>query len=525
MKEQEAIVRMLADPASYPRRPDAVEHVQTHISHVFLAGAYVYKLKKAVTFPFLDFAPLAAREHFCREEVRLNRRLAPDVYLGVVPITRESTGGLALGGDGAVVDWVVHMRRLPVDRSLAALVERGEASAETLAAVARRIACFHGGAEVVEGADPEWLRTAWDENLDETIAAAGRMLAPEDAAVLRDFGWTFVGRHATVLQARAPRGRLREGHGDLRTDHVYVLERPSGPDADAIPPGIHIVDCIEFSEAFRRIDVAADVSFLAMELEGLGRTDLARAFVHAYADATEDSLVPTLATYYAAHRALVRAKVEALTSAEAEVDAAERTAAATRARAKLALAARFAWRSGDPVVIACAGLSGTGKSTVAAMLAAATGFRVVSSDVLRKADTAHTTPDYGAAARGGVYAELRREVEKSLAGDESVIADATFVLRAERDRLACAVGGYGRRWLFVECTASDAVVRARLAARDRSSVSDARLEVHLAQRADHDPFGPDEVVLTIDTSAGDVRTALVPPLWAWRQGRPVGRRA
>jgi hypothetical protein len=518
--EQEAIVRALADPASHADRPARVEHVQTHVSHVFLAGPNVYKLKKAVTFPFLDFAPLAAREHFCREEVRLNRRLAPDVYVGVLPITRTATGGVALGGDGPVADWVVHMRRLPADRSLAELIARGEATVAMLTAVAGRLARFHAGAEVVEGADPDRLRAVWDENLDETIDVVGHMLAPEDAAVLRDFGNTFVDRHETVLRARGPRGRVREGHGDLRTDHVYVLERPSG----TVPPGIHVVDCVEFSRAFRTVDVAADVAFLAMEIESLDRPDLARAFLRAYAEATADPLVPALATYYAAHRALVRAKVEALASREAEVGATDRAAAADRARAKLALAIRFAWRSGEPVVIACAGLSGTGKSTVATMLSATTGFRVVSTDVLRKADVPRRMPDYGAAARGAVYAELRRQVERALAADDSVIADATFLTRPERDRLARSVRGYGRRWLFVECTASEAIVRVRLDARDRSSVSDARFDVYLAQRDARDAFGADEPVIVVDTShGGAVRADLVPRLWAWRQGRPVAR--
>jgi hypothetical protein len=521
IREQEAVVRALRAPESYPGRPGRVEHLQTHVSHVFLAGDDVYKLKKAVRFPFLDFSTLAARERFCREEVRLNRRLAPDVYLGVVPVTRTEAGGVELGGRGEPVDWLVHMRRLPADRTLAAMVERGEAAPETLAAVARHMARFHAAAAPADGGDPERLAAAWDENLAGARGFVGRALAAEDAALLADFGTSFVARHEAVLRARAGRGRVRDGHGDLRAEHVYVLGGAHG----AIPAGIHVVDCVEFSPAFRAVDVAADVAFLVMELEALARPDLASAFVRAYADAADDRLVPALVPYYACHRAIVRGKVEALASDEAEVPPAERQAAAERARARFALACRFAWRSGEPVVIACAGLSGGGKSTIAAVLAAATGFPVLASDVLRK--EGGRTAEYAAPARAAVYGRLRRAVEARLVAGESVIADATFLERAERDRLARLARAYGRRCVFVECSVDEAVARARLERRDGSSVSDARVDVYLRQRALADPFGDDEPVVGVDTGgdAAAIRADLLPRLWAWRQGRPAARRA
>jgi hypothetical protein len=521
---QAAIVAALERPAAYPHAAPDVTHVQTHISHVFLVGLHAYKMKKAVVFPFLDFGTRAAREHFCREEVRLNRRLASGIYLDVLPVVRAQ-GSFVVGGAGEPVDWLVHMVRLPAERSLVALVRARAVSGPTLATLAARLARFHAEAPVVAGGTLEMLTTVWNDNLDGVRPFVGRHLAEEEFEVLADFGATFVTRHDAVLRARPQLGHVREGHGDLRADHVYVLDEAiEVPGLAPVPPGIHVVDCIEFSATFRAIDVAADVSFLAMELEQMDRKDLADAFVRAYAETANDQLVPALIPYYACHRATVRGKVEALACEEPELGDEERAAAAARARVGFVVAGRFAWRSGDPVVIACAGLSGTGKSTVAAALGAATGFDVVSSDVLRKlAPSSATQPLYAAAARRATYARVRREVERLLAAGNSVIVDATLTSRAERDRLARSARGYGRRWLFVQTTADEAVIRRRLDARDHRSVSDARWDVYLRQRDEHDGFVEGEPVLTIDTTAGmaSERARLLRSLWAWRQNRPV----
>jgi aminoglycoside phosphotransferase family enzyme/predicted kinase len=521
---QERVVRLLADPGTYPPGIGEVTHLQTHISHVFLAGPYAYKLKKGVVFPFLDFGTPASREHFCREELRLNRRLAAPVYLDVLPIV-ASDAGLRLGGRGAPVDWVVRMRRLPADRTLGALLARKAVDAATVERLAAHLAAFHAAVPPAPGGDPERLLVDWRENLDGVRAMVGELLAAEDYDVLADFGPTYLVRHDAVLRARVQLGHVRDGHGDLRMDHVYVLAESLPPlaDAPAVPAGLYVVDCLEFSPALRAVDVAADLSFLAMELEALGHAAHARALVAAYAEAAGDSLVPALIPFHACHRAIVRGKVEGLTAGETGIPAVERAAARERARRQFAVAGRFAWRSGDPVVVACTGLSGTGKSALAAMLAAAAGFEVASSDVLRRQVIPAGEARYTVAARAAVYARLRREVETALGAGQSVVVDATFLSRAERDRLARTVRAYGRRHLFVACEADQAVVRRRLEARDVASVSDARWETHLAQRREQDAFGTDEPVLRLDTTGTlpEVRRTLLPRLWAWRQGRPI----
>lgn len=520
---QDEVTAFLGDRRTHPGGGEVV-HVQTHISHVFLAGSFVYKLKKAVRFPFLDFGTIAARERFCREEVALNRRLSPSVYLGVLPITRAG-GSLRLGGDGEPVDWVVKMRRLPSDRRLGAMVEADAVPEEVVERVAGVIARFHAAAPVVEGGAPEALERAWTENLEGVRPLAGRALGGEDVDVLDDFGRTFVVRHDSVLRARPSLGHVRDGHGDLRADHVYVLDDPL-PALDGAPPvraGLHIVDCIEFSSEFRAIDVAADVAFLAMDLRALGRGDLSERFVRAYADATGDRLVEALVPYYACHRATVRGKVEALAADEPEVAPDERRRASGRAVAALALACRYAWSSGDPVVVACTGLSGTGKSAVASLVGEVTGWRVASSDVVRKTMGMPPERRYEPAAVAAVYGMLRGAVEEALGARASLVVDATFLARHERDALARTAHGLGARHVFVECVTDEALVRRRLDARPADAVSDARFDVYLRQKRTRDPLGEDEPVLRVDTSGplATLRPTLVPRLWAWRQGRVV----
>jgi aminoglycoside phosphotransferase family enzyme/predicted kinase len=464
----------------------------------------------------------------------LNRRLAAPVYLGVLPITRGPGGRLRLGGGGAAVEHVVRMRRLPKERVLKSLVATDAAEPALLRSLARLIAEFHlqapNDGEVAAHGAPDALVARWDDNLRGSAAFAGSLFAPEDHAILTDFGPSFVRVHETLLRARQSGGRIREGHGDLHAEHVYFLDRTLAAlaDAPAVPSGAIVVDCIEFSRAFRCADVAAEIAFLAMDLERLGRADLAAAFVDAYADAAGDPRVRDLQPFYVCHRACIRAKVEALKSAEPEVAAAERTAAAARAREYFGLALRHAWRAGNPVLIAVVGLSGSGKTALARALAQASGFACLSSDVVRKAmpDDAGGTTGYGAgryapAARAAVYDLLLDEADRVLARGESVIVDATFIERARRDAAARVAHARGRRHVFIECRVSADVIRRRLEARTSADVSDARWETYVRQRETAAPLHADEPAITIDTG-GDLaaaRAAALRALWRWRHGR------
>lgn len=536
MTDQAAVVQALAEPDTYAHRPREVEHLQTHISHVFLAGPYVYKLKKAVKLPFVDQSSVTLRHALCLEEVRLNRRLADPVYLGVLPVTGGGEAPIRLGGPGEAIDHVVWMRRLPAEAMLARRVAEGRVDVELLASLGRTLATFHAGAprgpDVSAHVAPEALRATWEATLALAGRFAGTVLSAAACAVLTDFGRHFLETHDTLLRARQQAEHAREGHGDLHTAHVYFVDAPvpALPPHEPLAPGVYIVDCLEFSRPLRCIDVAAELAFTVFDLERLGRPDLGETLVAAYVQASGDLLLPAVLPYYVVHRACVRGGVDAIAAAEPEVEAAGREAARARAEAAYALALRRVWATTAPIAVACCGRSGTGKTALASALAVATGFEVVGSDRLRKEraglDPERPAPDpaalYAPEARAANYVALAADVERRLAAGRGVIVDATFLRRRDRDRLARAARVRGARHVFLECRADPVVVRARLAVRPPGT-SDAGLATYEAQAREAEPFEADEPHVVIDSggSRAAVLDSALEALWRWVRRHPL----
>jgi aminoglycoside phosphotransferase family enzyme/predicted kinase len=464
---------------------DGAEVRTTHGSRVFLAGDRAYKVKKPVALGFLDYSTLERRRALCGEEVVLNRRLAPGRYLGVRALVPDGDRlRLAAEDDPAAVEYAVEMRRYREQDTLAARLSAGSAGVPELAALGRRLAGFH--AAVPADATPGAAERAARRMDDTLLALAG--LAPDAGARAR------VARSARTagallaaswdeLEARGRAGRVRDGHGDLRLEHI-VLEH-----------GIEVVDCLEFDPGLRRIDVAEDLAFLVMELHERRRPDLARVLVDAYRRAGGDAGADWLLAAFAAYRAEVRAKVAWLRAAQRSSPAA---AAADRdhGTALLALATRLRWAAHAPLVLMVAGLSGSGKTTVADALGVESGYRRLSADVVRKqrAGIAPTRPApaaaYGDAASRATYHDLGRRAR--ILAPEGVIVDATFRRRADRDAFHAALGT-GVPVLHVECRAPAAVLEARIQARAGrpGQVSDAGPEVLRAQLAA--PAGYDEL--------------------------------
>jgi uncharacterized protein len=305
-----------------------VDVVHTHISVVFLAGDVVYKLKKPVNLGFLDFGTLEKRRSFCEEEVRLNRRLAPAVYLGVVPITRGAAGA-RFEGDGEAIEWAVKMTRLPADASLLSKLERSEVGSELLAKLAERVASFHASAEgeprVAECGRFDVVARNARDNFAQSEAQVGVTLTREVFDRLRALTEAALTRLRPLIESRAARGVPRDTHGDLHLDHVYHF-----PDREP-PNDLIAIDCIEFADRFRFADPIADAAFLAMDLCFRGRRDLADGFVANYLRASGDAEGAALFPFYIAYRAAVRAKVEGMELGEKEIPRAERADARSRA--------------------------------------------------------------------------------------------------------------------------------------------------------------------------------------------------
>ncbi len=349
-----------------------VEVIQTHLSQVFLTDRHVYKLKKPVKFPFVDFSTLGKRERACRDEVRLNRRLAPGTYLDVVPITQGRYGELRLGGEGEVLDWLVKMRRLPADRALDELIRDGRLTdGDKLRLVAALTAIYEQMPPLTLTTD-EYLRRLRQQvrdNFRELTAASGGVSSPSirrvHAAQLR-----LLAIDGEMFRRRVLDGRLVDGHGDLRPEHIYLT----------VPPTI--IDCLEFSSELRQLDVADELSFLAMECEQLGAATVGQAVLDAYQRQSGDDLPAQLLAYYKSYRACVRAKVSLIREAQANApDAAEFH---RQAADYLDLADDYASQLGPPHLIVLGGLMGSGKTTLANALAEALGCEVLRTDLIRR---------------------------------------------------------------------------------------------------------------------------------------------
>ncbi|MBI4517776.1 MAG: AAA family ATPase [Deltaproteobacteria bacterium] len=511
----ELIAAMLR-PEFYPHRPAAVELVQSHISYVLLAGDQVYKLKKAVRFSFLDFSTLARRHHFCHQEVRLNRRLAAEVYLGVVAICRGAAGyRLGADGDPEAVEYAVHMHRLPDDRTLDRLLDRGEVTAAMIERIAARLAAFHAqadcGDEVTANGDPAAIWQVLGENYAGVRPFRGVTAVAADDDAIQDFSRDFLARNAPLFRRRQSERRIRECHGDLHSEHICFTN------------GLVIFDCIEFNQRFRYCDVASDVAFLAMDLEYHGRPDLADHLVARYAAESGDEQIKQLVPFYACYRAYVRGKVDSLKSAEAEVGDDQQAAARASARHHFALAYRYTWGS-RPGVVALCGLSGSGKSSIAAALAERTGYRHVSSDIVRKEiaglpPSARVPEDYAAGLyspehSAATYGALLARTQGLIGAGRGVILDATFQRRSDREALRQLAQALSVALLFVECRCHEQEIRRRLDQRagEDASPSDAGWNVYLEQRRGYQPFGADERAdhLVVDTSgaAAEPRAAI-----------------
>jgi aminoglycoside phosphotransferase family enzyme/predicted kinase len=461
--------------------------VETHVSVLFFLGDRVYKIRKPVKTPFLDFSTRELRLADCRREVQLNRRLAPDVYLGVHDIVDEA---------GSPVDHMVVMRRLPADRRLATMVANPDFDQAHLVAVARQVADFHSRAARAPAIDlagsVEHLTMLWSTNLEETAAFAGRFV---DGDLLSRIGQQSLayldGRHP-LLAHRVAERRIVDGHGDLLAEDVFCL-------AD----GPRILDCIEFDPRFRWGDVLYDTTFLAMDLEHLGRADLAREFLAAYREYAGENHPESLEHWYIAYRALVRAKIACMRADTGEVGVAD------EAPAFLAQAGRHLDEAEIHLVLV-GGLPGTGKTTLAEGLGERLGWAVLRSDQVRKelagldpAEPAGAAPFegiYTPAFTAEVYRELLRRAEMALSWGDSVVLDATWLDPAQREA-ARSLAGRGHAHLHeIRCDLAHDEAATRILARAASGrdASDATPEV-LATLARH-AHAPWTEALHIDTS-------------------------
>lgn len=471
--KRQDLIDFLLEPSSYPHRPSAVKHLQTHISDIFIAPPYVYKVKKPVNLGFLDFSALEKRKHFCSEEVELNRRLCPGVYLGVEQITLGD-GKLSLGGQGEAVEYAVRMRELPESGFLLNMLRDGGIGEEDLRRISRKLVDFYlsqpRSEEVTVYGLPERIRVNIDENLSLSRRFAGITITQSAYDALCYYNERFFAKNRGLFLKRMEDGFIKDCHGDLHLGNI-CLNRD----------GICIYDCIEFNERFRYIDTASDIAFLAMDLDYNGFHGLSHFIVDETARAMDDPGIYGVIDFYKCYRAFVRGKVESIKAFEPEVPEDEKEESLENAGRYFRLALRYALFGSKPAVIVTFGIIGTGKSTLAGMLREELSCASVSSDAVRKEITGTPAGERSYEGwEGGIYTSgitemTYREVIGRALGEAGkhrlAVLDASFSKRLWRDYLLREAGIKGVSVYFVRTTATLDEVELRLLRREKEGVS------------------------------------------------------
>ncbi|HME72453.1 MAG TPA: AAA family ATPase [Myxococcota bacterium] len=469
------LIAGLRHASAYPKDPSArgrIAQLQTHLSHVFLTGEKVYKLRKAVDLGFVCFATRAQRDADCVREVALGRRLAPDVYLGVAPVglagRRVRVGAFSdrLTAGRAAVEHCVVMRRLPLGRDALSLLVAGRLRSQQIDRVALAVARFHAQNRLSlhqHGSASAWLersvrpvRQNFELLREASVGAPGRKALLRAATLARAeaLASRFVASQRARFEARRRARRGVDGHGDLHLQHVFFETDDAAP---------LLIDCLEFRDDLRQIDAAAEVAFLAMDLRYRGRAKLAERFLRTYAAAADDYDLYGVVDYYVRYRAAVRAKVAAVAALDPQLATEQQRAAAASARRHLALAARTRLASEQPAVVVLCGLVGTGKSFVARAAADLLGGVVISSDVVRRRGGA--PPVYTERGKDRIYTELLERAKPVVESGRVAILDATFD-RARRRALVLRFAAAHRvPALLLETRSPPAITFERLARR------------------------------------------------------------
>ena len=486
-----------------------VQERETHISRLFLTTDRAFKLKKPLTLDFLDYGTAARRKAMCLEEVRLNSRLAPSLYLGVRALVAGQDGLEFSEADASgAVDYVVEMRLYDEDQTLSAALTRGDLDTREIEHLGDKLAAFHAECRPVpvEGGAKRAMSLI-KTNLREFPEGAPSSSGPSARSVPGALMRAFARRNREILDGRADRGQVRECHGDLRAEHVILR------------PELSVVDCVEFAPDLRTLDVADDLAFLVMDLTAHDGEWVGPLLVSAYRKAGGDCGDDALVSFFAVHRALVRAKIQLLRAAQHPPGSEPALRARDRAAEFVAIAERFSWRSLGPLALVACGAPATGKSFLAGAVAARAGAPVINSDVVRK-ELAGLRPRerapaevYSPESNRRTYRELGRRAALALDAEPCVVVDATFRRRDDRAAFRDAFGNRARV-VFVQCLAPTHVVadRARERELDPRRVSDATLEIAEREGRRWEPLDEIEpssrIALRTDRDGGQVVTEL-----------------
>jgi uncharacterized protein len=503
-----------------------VRSIQTHVSWVFIASPFVFKVKKPVNLGFLDFSTLEKRHYFCQREVELNRRLCPEIYLGAVPIY-ETDSSFSFKSQGKIVEYAVQMRELPHGCFLIELLEKNLVGEKEINRVISTLDRFYQAetptAEIEQWGTPEKLKISTDENFTQVEPFIGKTISPAAFEAIRHYTNQFYELNENLFRQRIQEHRILDCHGDLHLDHVHLT-----------PEATTIFDCIEFNDRFRFIDIANDLAFLAMDFDFEGRSDLGNLLLRNAARELGDAGMLRIANFYKCYRAFVRGKVESIQATEKETT--NRQEHGKQAARYFRLALRYAVAGSEPLILVVMGRVGTGKSTIAKRLAGELDWPVFSSDEIRKAlagvPLSQRSPPqvrnkiYSPQMTGRTYRKLikgglaaigcsRGRRPRPFQSHNGVILDATFSTRALRTLLRDECRKANIPFQLVELEVEPSEIKERLKARDEKTAetSDARLEDLEKLSTAYEPpseLGPDLIrVSTMNFVSGTVKAILL----------------
>lgn len=482
-------IRALLRADAFPHPVSQPRLVETHISWVVLTGSFAYKLKKPLELDFIDTSTLELRQHYCNEEVRLNRRLAPELYLDVVPITREHDR-IRVGGRGDVIEYAVRMKQFPTEHQLDVLLDRGDVSLEEIEQLAELLAQFHQQApSPAPGPDLTHTRRMYQTvlgNLEQLGEHAREMLDGSQLRQLSDWTRATLHAHETVFENRERGGCIRDGHGDLHGANIVRI------DGRLVP-----FDCIDFDPKLRHIDVINDLAFLIMDLGSRDRFDLSTVLLNRYLEITGDYEGVRLVPFYAVYRALVRAKVDAIAIKQSPARA---KALTERFQRRLRTALRLMDKP-SPALLLMHGPSGSGKSWLSEQLVPMVPALRIRSDLERRRLLGEAPRSEEKGFKAGRYApEIRRRIyahmidcaESCLQAGFNVIVDAAFLDEADRESFESLANRSGVACAFISCHADEATLLERVSARaaEGRDVSEADRDVVTAQLRTFQPLQP-----------------------------------
>ncbi len=497
----------MQNPQLYDPQPQTVEIIQTHISAVFLTGTYAYKIKKPVDFGFLDFSTLEKRKHFCSEEIRLNKRLAPDIYLEVVPITKEQNH-IVINGSGTPVEYAVKMKQFPQKNIMTTQLQQHKITKQTIEELGNILIGFYIQAahnkEIDSYGKPESVQQNIDENFEQTQNIIGTVINKETYTFIKKANDTFFTYNKNLFDQRIKEDKIRECHGDLHSGNIVISTKPI------------VFDCIEFNKRFRYIDIASDIGFLAMDLDYQNHPYLSSHLIHHYLIHSNDTTLHNVLNFYKSYRAYVRGKVIGFQLNDPHIETDKKQTLINIGKKYFEFSHYYAslflqdLQQKKPLLMLVGGLSGTGKSTIAQKLAIDYHAILLNTDVVRKKihnidiyEKHHDAPNTGLYNPKKVeetYKKVLELAEQHLKEGHNVVLDATFQQQKHRTHAHQLAQHHNSQFLQIQCICDEDVIQQRLQKRvQEQNASDARWEIYLQQKKTFEPFQQTPYTLLFDT--------------------------